>query len=1754
MYFKQLEIVGFKSFPHKTKLKFEPGVTAVVGPNGCGKCLHPSSEVLLSNGAIVKIGDLVENALSGSSSIEVMRDGYCSYENTKGLKVVSLNTQNLKIEEKEIAAFIKRKSPPFLLKIKTKTGRQLTTTHYHPLFTIEEGCLKVLKADELKAGIKIAVPRKLKLNLKNTKYKLKEILEKFRKEDHMYIPNAPEKEKTVKEKVLTAGGMKNFCADSKISYQSVKSFLDHQAMNVSEYSKLLSTEKGDSSFEEIDTLKTKGSGKIRLPREIDNKLARFLGYIISEGRNTQSNQVWFVNSDKAMVDDFCEIAREIFDVKTGRFRYKPNVEDAIIASGALCRFLDRFFGIGIGETSFQKKVPPQIFQSPDGVVSEFLSALFEGDCYIKHSSIKPSESYFEYATASENLAHGVVTLLLRFGVMGVIREKIKYASNTVDKRKARYYSVYIYGSENARRLGRILRFKGEKNKRLEQIKALSCKANPNHDLIPQVNGLIKKLAKRERINIKREKKNNPRLQAYYENRCEASRGGIKEAIETIRKCGSINAESEKDIQWLNILSESDVLWDEIVDIEKTEPSEWVYDLTVENNHNFIADNFIVHNSNISDAIRWVLGEQSSRALRGSSMEDVIFNGTDAIEPINMAEVSLTLSNEDKALPIDYDEVIITRRLFRSGESEYILNKTPVRLKDISSLLMGTGMGTNSYSIIEQGKIGLILSSKPEERRVIFEEASGITRYKAKKKEALRKLEHTEQNLVRIRDIINEVKRQINTIERHARKAERYKNDFEIMKGLDTKLASFELKNLKHDLGKNKEELESMRGKEAEVKRALDEDITLINEYRRTLDDAIEELTAMQGKLSETSVFIDKSKHKVELNRERINDLTNLKDNSKSELANLKEKVKLREEEVAEIRDRFSGLVKTREDKEKELAENEESVKNLSHEIDEHQKNKKNANDKTVDLLASQTKTKNELIKLGADVANRKSRLRRLETEKENINGENETIKSALRDADKELESSREKRESRKSALDELKARLASSERSLEKTRHHIAENKNTASSLKSKEEILKEMIENFEGFDKGVKLIAEGLKNNNLCGVIGLLADMVLPQNGYEAALEAALDKKAQAIIVENKDSLLEALAFLGSDKGSARFIVYDDLKRAANQDRHKAVARKSGIMSLSSYVTADSSCRDIAEHLFGDIYVVENTEKACEILARFRENIRFVTKDGFFIERGYAFGGFTKETFTTSVIGRRKKVKEIQSEKARLAEEMEALRADEAGQKEERDALAAEIVSAGEELKSQEIELASAVAKKESIRVSLKKISDELSIVTLEIDEVGELIHEVSLKGDELNLRLNNAEGEYQNAQAFITAEEAAIKEKAKAKNDLILGISRKNAEVTYLKKTEEQESKNMEKETAFSEELKAQFENKEKSILDSGEKITELAKEAEELERKIELETKAESSLREKLSEVSGNKNKISGSLRTKEAVSREKEMFLEDLRNRLHNLEMKDRENELKAVNIKDRMRQAYKIDIETTEIEIPEGINWEDTRNEIEVLKIKLEKLGPVNLVAIEEHKELGERHTFLTQQEEDLLRAKESLHKAITTINKTTKELFIEAFRKIQVEFKIYFRMLFGGGHAELLLLDESDVLESGIEIVARPPGKKLQNLLLLSGGEKALTAIALLFAIFKVKPSPFCILDEVDAPLDESNIGRFSRILHDFLQTSQFIVITHSKRTMQMANILYGITMQEKGVSKIVSVKFAAGEKDAPSKKEEVLV
>ncbi len=934
-------------------------------------------------------------------------------------------------------------------------------------------------------------------------------------------------------------------------------------------------------------------------------------------------------------------------------------------------------------------------------------------------------------------------------------------------------------------------------------------------------------------------------------------------------------------------------------------------------------------SNVSDAIRWVLGEQSARSLRGSSMEDVIFNGAADREPLNFAEVSLTLANETKFLAIDYDEVTITRRLYRSGESEYLLNKNTVRLKDIHELLLGTGIGTESYSVIEQGKMDLALNSKPDERRAIFEEAAGITKYKAKKKEALRKLEQTDQNLLRINDIVQEVKRQIASVERQAKKAELYKIEFEKMKKLELAVASREFLLFDQDRRSKEEELSKLKAEEA----ACHEIVTVIDadyqKKRAELDEIDRELGASNATEVVTQSEIRRTQDRILLNRERVGELIERRGNIAREIESIQAR-------LIQLRSEYETL-----ERGFEAAFQEEKAGQIFLSSAEEEFRRSDQNYQTV--LLGETVLRQKISEVAAG---------RLKTGAESA-----------------------------------------------KCRAELAGIANRVHRIKREE----------EGLLAQIQEIDEKLR---------------LPLfDGISAPSVSRLDAK----ILEWREKFMALIrSWIGRP---GREITAQDEAQLENEVRRFA---------------------DEMGHLQG-------TMDHREIESRHqREN---------------------KSRLERRLLDFSLELNELQNEENSIREKEGELERSTQAMDEEENVLRVSLASA------QQATLIQQKAK------------------------------------EDLLIRLAETRSRQAN---FIQRREQAEKDKTwileteRGQQSLLESLAREAQESIAKKECLEQDSVSLEKD------------------------VLRLSAERDEIVRALE-------GLRRERQE---HVNELSGL----EKERQEKRRFLEEARDRVHGFEMQSAELRFAMDRLKERIFNVYQVDLaleeerQSTEagaslvLDSQEPFDLESAKTDILKYREKLNRMGPVNLVAIEEHQEMTERYQFLTQQEQDLLKAKEDLHKAILKINRTTKELFTETFAKIQRYFSEYYRLLFGGGSAELILLDESDILESGIDIVARPPGKKLQNISLLSGGEKALTAVALVFSLFKVRPSPFCILDEIDAPLDESNVDRFCGVLKEFIAASQFILITHNKRTMNLADAIYGITMAETGVSKVVSVKFSKAE------------
>jgi len=1157
-------------------------------------------------------------------------------------------------------------------------------------------------------------------------------------------------------------------------------------------------------------------------------------------------------------------------------------------------------------------------------------------------------------------------------------------------------------------------------------------------------------------------------------------------------------------------------------------------------------------SNVADAIRWVLGEQSAKSLRASNMQDVIFNGTDTKEPINFAEVSLTFSNEKRILPIDYDEVTITRRVFRSGDTEYLLNKTPVRLKDISELLMGTGIGTESYSIIEQGKIDLILSSKPEDRRYVFEEASGITKYKSKKKEAMRKLEQTEQNLLRINDIILEVKRQITSIERQAKKAEKYKVDFDKLKEMEMKLSFSDYKALKTEAATYAVESEDNKSRERELDAEIKALAATISGYRQSLNEVNAKIAELKGKFSELSGTLEINKHRIEIGRERIEEAAALQEGLKKEIDAATEKIQNAKALVDKLKKTLEDAVSERSSKQKAVEEKDLLQASLLKEIEETETKVKTFKMQIVDYLARETRIKNELIKLSADIQNRKARQRRLEIEKDNVGKELETIEKALAEVASEFKAIEEKASALKAGL-EIKRKsceeLLSGIKSLEAD---FAREENRKAATKSKIEMLEESLKRHEGFKGGVKaLLARTAEDaRSYGGILGVLADLIKVEKGYEEAVSTLLGDDAQVIITATDADVIDAINHLKEGRlGKASFISLETLARTRRIAGTSISAPK--ITPLRNLVRIEERFTAVLEHFFADSYIAESLEEGMKVLGP-SSAARIVTKSGQMLDNCKVSGGSSAASEESLIIGRRERLEDLKVEMRSAEERSISLASAHTEKIEAAKALEAEIGALDQALRQEDLNLANVRMRKDSQEEGVRKFKDEIFLLDSELGEINQIIDELTAKGESLNAELNGLEKEKSEMQAFIDSSQALVAEKKGEREKAGLDIATLKAELQSFERNEENVRNNVKTQGGLLFEAEETLYAKEGLLKESVEKVRAFEEEIKSLTaQNVTIDGDLKVVARGSAS-IEASRSEVSGSLSLNEVGLKEKEGQIEGMRNQIRDLDVKLTELNYKKTNMKDRILQAYKEDLDTLHLELEDSIDWEALKAQVAELRERLDKMGPVNLIAIDEHKELEERYSFLVHQQEDLVNAKDSLMKAIQKINKTTKDLFIETFQKIQVEFKNFFRMLFGGGQAELVLIDEQDILESGIEIIVRPPGKKLQNLMLLSGGEKALTACALLFAVFKVKPSPFCVLDELDAPLDESNVLRFANVLREFVKMSQFIIITHNKRTMELADIIYGITMQERGVSKIVSVKFLDEKKKPPAKAEEV--
>ena len=1152
-------------------------------------------------------------------------------------------------------------------------------------------------------------------------------------------------------------------------------------------------------------------------------------------------------------------------------------------------------------------------------------------------------------------------------------------------------------------------------------------------------------------------------------------------------------------------------------------------------------------SNILDALRWALGEQSAKALRGSTMQDVIFNGTIHRPPMGMAEVLLAFDNADGQLPVEFPEVEVCRRVYRDGESEFLINQMPCRLKDIQELFMDTGIGTNAYSLIGQGKVDMIISSRPEDRRFLFEEAAGIIKYKNRKKQAVRRLESADQNMWRLGDIIAEVERQMRHLKRQVNAATRYRELTAELKTLEVRdawLKHNELLNRLEDVNGQLAEAQKQFAEASAMAGVLEAEAEQLNLRRLELDKELatcrEQEAALDAEMERVERDTALARQEIAFNSQRIEEI-------RAECANLEMKTGTAfstADSDAEL-ERLEALSRTAR----------EELEALQERLAEADQAMRAGEERLESLRATATAATAARHRAESDLNATQSALAALEQqiaelrEHQSVQAEQAALLAARE------EQARQAAEEARRALEEIevsrqevirrRAEVAEQVRQMENTRHVKRE---TRSGLEARLRSLKELRDRYEGFAGGVRAIMlarqQGLADMD--GIIGPVGDLINAEKGFETAIEAALGGNINNVVARDAEAAKRAIAFLKEHQaGRVTFLPLDTL-RSGGTDEGEPLPGATGVIGWAThYVTCPTQLKPAVEYLLYNTAIVRDIDDAIRIARTERKYPRLVTLEGEVVSpAGAVTGGRTRHE-SRGLIGRSAEIEELEREVAALDQELSRLDGrivstqhtlkalgDQARDLETRES------AARRESASRQTALAAVESERAALDRTGGRLAEQDAGLLARSDELRKRLQTLStvleqarLEESESLTRLDAARAEQDTLRAVRTAAEQAVADQRVRTAEAARALD----ETRRLREREERERASAREELVrrveIIEQLRRRISELEQAIATHAARAAELSLEREAAHARTLQTIQTHQEVVKALENLADRNRAVRARL---ESAGKD-----------LHAAELTRTQMEDRLAFFRKLVERDYGLNLDTLSEEQIGTDDLEDPEREerIQEIRKQLERLGNVNLAAIEEYQALEERERFLKAQAEDLRQARDTLKNVIQRIDDTITRMFLDTFNQVADYFRDYFRRLFNGGQARVYLADESDTLECGIEIEARPPGKKPQSIALLSGGEQALTAIALLMAIFSAKPSPFCVLDEVDAPLDDANIERFLDMVNEFTARSQFIIITHNKQTMARADALFGVTQQEPGVSQIVSVRL----EDAPT-------
>lgn len=1226
-------------------------------------------------------------------------------------------------------------------------------------------------------------------------------------------------------------------------------------------------------------------------------------------------------------------------------------------------------------------------------------------------------------------------------------------------------------------------------------------------------------------------------------------------------------------------------------------------------------------SNVVDAIKWVLGETSAKALRGGEMADVIFNGTDKRQRHSMAEVTLTFSDCEKSLGVDYNEIAITRRVYRDGKGEYALNGTPCRLRDINELFMDTGIGQSAYSIMEQGKIDQLLSSKPEDRRAVFEEAAGITKFKTQKREALRKLEYTEANLLRLTDIIAELKRQMATLQRQAAKARRYQEILHDTRVLDTHASHRRYVEWSAEKSELDQSISSLTQEIDRLTEEASAHETQLEEVREELEQMDAQLAALRAQAAELSNRKHSAESRIGFNGERTLELESLITKSQEEIAEARQRLAEQEEDLRKAEETLTTLAANVERQQADIEAHEAKTRALRDEREALERElrdlRRQSHQSETTLISSNAALTSQQQRIESD-ANRcaelENEMRKLIADREEREKEEQRILAELAEAT-------EQREAQEEVLQRTQDELRQTQVEYEAGQKRYRDFHKAYSEKKSRLEVLEQLLARGEGLEKGTQEVLRGFTTEadpspkiDLSGVHGLLSSYLEVEPAYVRAIEAALGYHLQTILVADQQ-LAETIIDTLTRGHLGEAVVLPENFLPPELPRQLSTLPDGSQAWAADKVRVKPPAGPLIDHLLGNVLIVPDLATALR-LRKVYGDLAFATQNGEFISAQGVIRGGRSTAETTSLLQRQNEIKQLQEETMRgedhllsLENSMGALGGLVAGLQEQL-ADAAQLLH---QFKLRESELSGQLS---LVRKEIAALNNRHDSLERECQHLKERRESLMAGLAELTLAIETAQSEMESQALRLGEVEQSLSEamRREAESSELLNELRRNLALEI--QAAESLRRQREPMTARLRELSALIERREAECAAHQERITAAHEENERLQviiaecqaqiSELEETIAAGQAMRSEKAQQTGEIERALSALRRQAATLAEQrgreEVKSTQLSLRLENLLRQVSERyqtslegfeadyhtllrtltHVRAKRTTQEKRRAtlegrsWEEDTATTaaDAETPsdvsapvatldeselsglaepsDQIDWDEVERFASELRQRLDSMGPVNLDAIQEYEELEERHTFLEKEHTDLTNSKTELLNIIQKINVETRRMFAETFEQIRQNFQRTFKELFGNqGFSDLVLSSDDDPLEAGIEVIAKPPGKKPTSISLLSGGERSMTAVALLFSIYMVKPSPFCVLDELDAPLDEANIGRFLVMLDKFIDKSQFVIVTHNKKTMRRADVIYGISMEEPGVSKPVHIQFKSEHKTAQKQKRE---